>query len=393
MTPASQLLRRPEERLDSVGPAVRQHGVRSTAPGPGISLSIAMLAPPWMSVPTPGYGGVEAVVSVLTEVLVSRGHEVTLFCAPGSQSTANVVSLLDSTHPDEIERSLYEVDHVARAFAAIDAASTTGRGFDIVHDHCGFAALAMADRLSTPVLHTLHGPFTLETSAFYAHHAHKAFVAGISKAQLASGPVNLKSVGAIPNPIDVDAWPFREQKDGYLLWIGRMTPEKGPHRAIAVAQRAGIPLVLAGIVPPAEQPFFDEQVAPRIDGERVSFVGEVGGVRKMELFARAKALLMPIRWPEPFGMVMIEALVCGTPVLAFREGAALELVTHGETGFLVNDNSEMVDAIGSVHQIGAQKCRNWVARHCDVKVVAAAYERAYLHVLEASVTKRAVALV
>src|ERR1700731_1331403 len=139
----------------------------------GAPLRVAMLAPPWISVPPAGYGGVESVVSALTEALVRRGHAVTLFCAPGSVSSAEVVTLLDESHPDEIERSLYEVDHVARAFAEIDLAADDAR-FDVVHDHCGFAALAMADRVDTPLVHTLHGPFTASTAAFYAGHGHKA---------------------------------------------------------------------------------------------------------------------------------------------------------------------------------------------------------------------------
>jgi glycosyltransferase involved in cell wall biosynthesis len=284
---------------------------------------------------------------------------------------------LPQAHPDEIERSLYEADHVSRAFAEIDAASARGAGFDVVHDHCGFTALAMADRLGTPLLHTLHGPFTPETSAFYSHHAHKAWVAGISDAQLSLGPANLRSVGAIPNPIDVDAWPFRDRGDGYLLWIGRMTPEKGPDRAIRVAHAACKPLILAGVVQPQQQAFFDENVAPHIDDDLIRFVGEVGGERKKALFAGADALLMPIRWPEPFGMVMIEALVCGTPVIAFPEGAARELVLHGQTGFLVDDEAAMVDAIDRLAEIDSQTCRNWVTRRCGLDVVTAAYERVY----------------
>jgi glycosyltransferase involved in cell wall biosynthesis len=347
----------------------------------GVALSIAMLAPPWIQVPPPGYGGVEAVVGALTEALVRRGHDVTLFCAPGSRSAAKTVALLERCHPDEIERSLYEADHVSRAFAAIDAAREEGIGFDIVHDHCGFTALAMADRLRTPLLHTLHGPFTPETSAFYAHHAHKAWVAGISVTQLASRPANLRTVGAIPNPIDVDAWPFRAEKDGYLLWIGRMTPEKGPHRAIQIARRAGVPLILAGVVQRSQQVFFDRHVKPHIDGELVRFVGEAGSSRKKALFAGADGLLMPIRWPEPFGMVMIEALVCGTPVIAFREGAARELVADGQTGFLVSDEPGMVKAIGRLDQIDPKLCRRSVAERCDVDVVAHAYETAYRTVI------------
>lgn len=335
-----------------------------------------MLAPPWIPVPSPGYGGVESVVSVLTEALVRRGHAVTLFCAPGSQSSAHVVTLLEKSHPEAIERSLYEVDHVARALEEIDLAAYDLR-FDVIHDHCGFTALAMADRIDTPLVHTLHGQFTASTAAFYARHGHKAALVGISQAQLESGPADLETVGAIPNPIDVRAWPLQEHKDDYLLWIGRMTVEKGPHRAIAAARHAGVPLVLAGVIQPGQQAFFDREVAPHVDGERVRFVGEVGGSAKRSLFAGARALLMPIRWEEPFGMVMVEALACGTPVIAFPEGAASELVLDGQTGFLVEDEQAMGAAVDQLPYISARDCRAWVAEHCDVDVVAAAYESAY----------------
>jgi len=310
---------------------------------------------------------------------------VTLFCAPGSRSSAKVVTLLDESHPDEIERSLYEVDHVARAFDEIELAAHD-RPFDVVHDHCGFTALAMAARLDMPFVHTLHGQFTVSTAAFYARHGRKAALVGISRAQLASAlaPAGLDPVGAIPNPIDVAAWPLREHKDDYLLWIGRMTAEKGPHRAIAAARAAGVPLVLAGVIQPGQQTFFDREVAPHLDGDRVRFVGEVGGAAKRSLFAGARALLMPIRWEEPFGMVMVEALTCGTPVIAFPEGAARELVIDGQTGFLVDDELAMGAAVGRLPSIAARDCRAWVAEHCDVDVVAAAYERIYLSVARRS---------
>ena len=345
------------------------------------SLRIAMLAPPWLSVPPTGYGGVETVVSALTEALVRRGHAVTLFCAPGSHSSATVTTLLDATHPDEIERSLYEADHVARAFAAIDA--LTGRHrFDVIHDHCGFTAIAMADRIDTPLVHTLHGQFTTSTAAFYVGHAHKALLVGVSRAQLESAPPGLGRFEVIPNPIDVSAWPLRERKDDYVLWIGRMTPEKGPHRAIAAARSADVRLVLAGVIQPGQQAFFDREIAPHIDGERVCFVGEVGGAEKRSLFARARGLLMPIRWEEPFGMVMIEAMVCGTPVIAFPEGAARELVVEGVTGYLADDERAMSEAIGLLSVISARECRRWVTAHCDVDVVAAAYEETYRSVAQ-----------
>jgi glycosyltransferase involved in cell wall biosynthesis len=335
-----------------------------------------MLAPPWISVPAPGYGGVESVVSTLTEALVRLGHDVTLFCAPGSVSRATVVTLLEKSHPDEIERSLYEVDHVGQAFDRIDLAAGDDR-FDVIHDHCGFTGLAMAGRIDTPLVHTLHGPFTADTAAFYARHGHKATLVGISRAQLASKPPGLGPIASIPNPIDLRAWPLQERKGDYLLWIGRMTEEKGPHRAIAAARAVDAPLVMAGVIQPGQQAFFDREVAPHIDGTRVRFVGEIGGPAKQSLFARARGLLMPIRWDEPFGMVMLEALACGTPVIAFPEGAVSEIVINGRTGFLVDDERAMADAIGHLPRIAARDCRDWVRQHCDGEAVAAAYERTY----------------
>jgi glycosyltransferase involved in cell wall biosynthesis len=337
------------------------------------SLRIAMLAPPWISVPSPGYGGVESVVSTLTEALVNRGHDVTLFCAPGSVSRATVVTILEEPHPDAIERALFEVDHVAEAFDQIDLAGQHDR-FDVIHDHCGFTGLAMANRIDTPLVHTLHGPFTADTAAFYAHHGHKGTLVGISRAQLASAPRGLEPLGPIPNPIDLRAWPTQARKGDYLLWIGRMSPEKGPHRAIAAARAVDVPLVLAGVIQPGRQAFFDKEIAPHIDGDRVRFIGEVGGAAKQSLFAHARGLLMPIRWDEPFGMVIVEALACGTPVIAFPEGATRELVVDGKTGFLVADVRAMADAIGQLPRISASDCRTWVSQNCDGDVVAAAYE-------------------
>jgi glycosyltransferase involved in cell wall biosynthesis len=175
------------------------------------ALRIAMLAPPWIPVPAPGYGGVESVVSTLTEALVRRGHDVTLFCAPGSVSDATVVTLLKESHADEIERSLYEVDHVSQAFDQIDLPSGRDR-FDVIHDHCGFTGLAMAGRIDTPLVHTLHGPFTAETAAFYVRHGHKGALVGISRAQLSSAPRGLGVLTSIPNPIDLRAWPLQQRK-------------------------------------------------------------------------------------------------------------------------------------------------------------------------------------
>ena len=343
---------------------------------------IAILAPPWIPVPPPGYGGIEAVVALLCEELVRRGNEVILFAAPGSRSVAEVRPLLASAHPTEIDMPPFEVDHVARAFRAIEQMEAQGRGIDVVHDHCPCATVAMADRLDVPVVHTVHAPFKATMTDFFACHAPKAgAIVGLSGSQLARAPREVRGARAIPNPIVVDEWPFTREKEDYLLWLGRITPDKGPHRAIAAALAADARLVLAGPVQRGQDQFFRAHVEPHVDGS-VRYVGEVGGAYKKQLFARARALLMPIRWPEPFGLVMVEAMACGTPVIAFPEGAARELVIDGETGFLVSDEGEMAGAVERLDEIDPERCRRHVAETCDVGVVASAYEDVYREAVE-----------
>jgi glycosyltransferase involved in cell wall biosynthesis len=328
-------------------------------------------------VPAPGYGGIEEVVRLLAEGLVERGHAVTLFAAPGSESPADVEPLLDRPHPDEIGLSLHEADHVARALDALDDARADGEPFDVLHDHAGFVAVAIADRIPTAVVHTLHGPFTRDTSRFYAEHAHKATFIALSRAQRDDGPPELSSAHVIPNPIRVEEWPFRADKGDDLLWIGRIEDIKGPQRAIAAARAAGAPLVLAGPVQPGQEEFFAREVEPHVDGDQVRYVGELGGEEKREAFAAARALLMPIRWREPFGLVMAEAQACGTPVIAFPEGAAPEVVCDGRTGFLVDDEDEMARAVGRLDEIDPAECRAWVSERFGVEVAVAAHEDAY----------------
>jgi glycosyltransferase involved in cell wall biosynthesis len=364
-------------RPDSARRQSRSTGGRS-------SLRIAMLAPPWIPVPPPAYGGVEAVVAVLCDELSARGHQVTLFAAPPSRSRAEVRELLEEAHPDSIGASLFESDHVACAWDEIDRAAERGRPFDLVHDHCGFTALAMASRISLPVVHTVHGAFTAQTACFYARHAHKAHLVAISETQLALAPRGVRPAAVVPNPLLIDDWPLRHKKDDYVLWMGRMDPVKGAHRAIAAARRCGQRLVLAGPVQRGQADYFRNELEPRIDEDSVSFVGEVGGARRKDLFARARALLMPIRWAEPFGMVMIEALACGTPVLAFPEGAASEIVIDGENGFLVADEWEMSAAIERLDAIDPLNCRASVAGRYDVGTVADRYESVYQKVLRAT---------
>jgi glycosyltransferase involved in cell wall biosynthesis len=338
-----------------------------------------MLAPPWIPIPAPGYGGIEAVVEVLTGELVRLGHEVKLFAAPGSRSEAAVIPLLEAPHPHEIGAAEYEADHVARAFDAIDAAGAHGWPFDVVHDHCGFTALAMANRLEVPLVHTIHGAFSPDNRSFYGAHAAKAELVTISRKQRLEGPSAVGGTWMIPNPIRIREWEFSAHKGRHLVWLGRMTDYKGPHRAIDVAAAAGRRIVLAGPVQPGQEAFFAEEVEPRLAPPAVSFVGEVKGKAKQRFLAGAAALLMPIRWSEPFGMVMIEALAAGTPVIAFPEGAAEDIVVDGVNGFLVQDEDEMAAAVQELAAIDPYRCRASVASRYDVAAIARRYLEVYRH--------------
>ena len=344
-------------------------------------LRVAMLAPPWIPVPPPGYGGIEFVVALLCDALVEQGHYVELFCTPGSSSKAKVHPLLEASHPEKIERALFEADHVACAFAAIREAARAGHPFDVLHDHCGYTALAMADLQPTPVVHTVHGPFDDDTTPFYSRHGAKGRLVCISQSQASMAPDRAGSPAVVYNPIDVDSWPVGYRKEDYLLFVARMVEEKGPHRAIRVAQAVGRPLVLAGPVQPGHERFFANEVEPHIDGQLIRYVGEVGGVRKQRLFADAFAFLMPIRWPEPFGLVMGESLAAGTPVLAFAHGAAPEIIEHGVNGFLCRDEQEMAGLVEKAAGIDPMRCRQAAAERFAPDRVAAGYEAVYREAL------------
>jgi glycosyltransferase involved in cell wall biosynthesis len=372
------LYERPDNRLPQ--PALQRVPERPQAEQ---TYRIAIFAPPWIPVPPPGYGGIEEVVALLCDALVERGHDVELFCAPGSASKAKVRPLLSAPHSESIERALFEADHTGRAFDAVDEAIESGEGFDVVHDHSGYTALAMADRLGVPLAHTVHGPFDQDTSPYYDHHGRKGRIVCISGAQADMAPPGAGVNAVVFNPIDFDAWPVGYEKDDYLFWIGRFAPEKGPQRAIRVAKLTQRRLILAGVVQPRQERFFTDEIQPHIDGEQIEFVGEVGGARKQHLFAQAYAFLMPITWPEPFGMVMVESLAAGTPVLAFPNGAAPEIVEHGTSGFLVSDEDEMAAMVQRAGELTPENCRRSAERFSP-HTVAAGYEAVYRDAIESS---------
>jgi glycosyltransferase involved in cell wall biosynthesis len=366
--------------MAATGVSERWTGRRGASVRP---LRVALVAPPWIPVPAPGYGGTEAVVELLAEELVHRGHEIVLFAAPGSSSRAEVRCPLPDAHPDEIGLARYEADYVARVFADVDEAARGGQPFDVIHDHSGHTAVAMADRVSTPLVHTIHGALDADGRAFYAEHGHKAAaLIAISAAQAAGAYGCAALATVVPNPVAVERWPLQRDKGDYVLWIGRMAPVKGAHRAIAAARAAGTPLVLAGPIQDLDHQdhYFDRSVRPRLDAD-VRYVGEVTGTARTDLYARARALLMPIRWAEPFGLVMVEAMACGTPVIAFCEGAAREIVINGVNGWLVEDEEQMAEMIRRAGEIDPVACRESVSGRYAAPLCARRYEAVYRSVL------------
>jgi glycosyltransferase involved in cell wall biosynthesis len=337
-------------------------------------MRIAQLAPTYERVPPIAYGGTESVVGLLTEALVQAGHEVTLHASGDSVTSARLRGV--TPHPirygdPALPRNAQHV-HLANAEACfLDARD--GR-YDVIHNHAGLEGMALAALSATPVLTTNHTEFIPETAPIWERYPwyHHALSAASSGTYPAGGRLD-----PIHNAIDVASFTFAPRGDGYLLFLGRFSPEKGAATAVEVARRAGRRLVLAGKVDPLEADYFATTIAPDVDGGPVRFVGEVGAAEKRRLLAGADALLFPIDWEEPFGLVMIEALASGTPVVAFRRGSVPEIVEHGRTGFVVDDVHAMVRALDHLGLISRLACRRAAEARFDVDRMLEDYLRAF----------------
>jgi glycosyltransferase involved in cell wall biosynthesis len=319
-------------------------------------MRIAVISPPWAPVPPVLYGGIELVVDRLCVGLQAAGHDVLLYATGDSTCPVPMQWALDKAEGQRIGMAVPEQRHVMHAYEAI-----AEWGADVVHDHSIIGPFHAADRYpDLPVATTIHGPFNEELTDLYErlNKDDKPIIA-ISHAQANSAPsVCVERV--IHHGIDADDFPVGAGTGGYCLFLGRMSPDKGPHRAIAAAERAGVPLLMAAKMREAwEISFFEEHVKPHLS-DTIRYLGEVPHEHKLELLAGATALLNPIRWNEPFGLVMIEALACGTPVLAFAEGAAPEIVEDGVTGFLCDDEDDMAHKIERVSELERGACRGVV---------------------------------
>ncbi|GAB2449482.1 glycosyltransferase family 4 protein [Streptosporangium sandarakinum] len=340
----------------------------------GGGLRVVMIAPPWYDVPPAAYGGIESMVADLVAGLSRRGHEVTLIGAGKPGTSARFLATYAVPPSERIGEAMPEVLHAARAHGMLSGLET-----DIVHDH-SLAGPLHAGCRAVPTVITCHLTMDGEFGDYYRSLGTGVVMVGISRAQRRSAP-ELPWAGVVHNAVDIASFPFREDKEDWVLWLGRFNEDKGAHLAIDAARAAGRRIMLAGkLTEPVERDYFAEHVAPRL-GADAEYVGEADAVGKRELLAAAHCLLFPVLWEEPFGMVMIEAMACGTPVVAFGRGAVPEVVADGVTGFVLDRPEELPEAIEAAGKLDPHACRSHVADHFGVEAMAAGYERVYRKVI------------
>lgn len=333
------------------------------------TLRIAMVAPPWFAIPPERYGGIESMVYFLTEGLAQRGHDVTLIAAGPTSTSVGYRATFDRAPSEQIGDPVLEVVHAARVSDVLDELEP-----QVVHDHSVASPLLATDHL--PTILTAHGPADGSYRDYYGELSGRIHLVAISEAQRKLAP-EVRWFDTVYNAIPVEEYPFQEEKEGFLLFLGRICADKGVDVAIEVARQAGRPLLLAGkCTEPSEKDFFRSEIEPVL-GEQVRWLGEVDEETKKELLAGAWCLLFPIQWEEPFGLVMAEAMACGTPVVACPRGAAPELVRHGETGYLCEGTQELARAVEDCARIEPKACRDHVLAAFGVDVMVAGYEAVY----------------
>jgi glycosyltransferase involved in cell wall biosynthesis len=313
---------------------------------------IAQIAPLYERVPPALYGGTERVVSYLTEALVARGHDVTLFASGDSLTDARLVACcpralrLDESVADNLAHHIVQLD---RVFREVDR-------FDVLHFHVDYLHYPLSRLTGVPQVTTLHGRLDLaDLQPVYRTFASMPVVS-ISDAQREPLP-RANWQGTVHHGLPSDLYRFQPERGTYLAFIGRMSPEKRADRAIEIARRAGYPIKLAAKVDRVDREYFDARIRPLLDGPNVEYVGEIGEKEKESFLGNAAALVFPIDWCEPFGLVMIEALACGTPVIAWRRGSVAEVITHGVNGFMVESLADAVEAVGRLDTISRRACR------------------------------------
>ncbi|MGI8335284.1 glycosyltransferase family 4 protein [Actinomadura scrupuli] len=359
-------------------------GRPATAPRTG-RLRVALALPPWFSVPPRAYGGIETLVAGLADALIERGHDVVMVAAGRNGTRARLLRTYEVPPSERLGESLPEVLQAAWISHYLDHLDV-----DLVHDHSLAGPLTAKGR-PVPTVVTAHGPCSGEMADYYRHLSSVTHLVAISHAQRRLA-ADVRWAGTVHNGLRVADFPFRARKDDYVLFLGRFSPDKGAHLAIEAARRAGRPIVLAGkMLEPVERAYFDAEVRPRL-GAGAEFVGEADMRAKRLLYAAAHCMVFPITWDEPFGMVMIEAMACGTPVVALRRGSVPEIVVDGVTGCVRDHPAELPAAIDAAGALSPVACRRHAERRFDVAVMAAGYERVYAGLTGARATATATRL-
>ena len=335
-------------------------------------MRIAQVAPLAESVPPKLYGGSERVVAWLVDELVSWGHEVTLFASGDSRTTAK----LHAVWPQALRLGRPRTDPMVAQAALLEAVARHATEFDVIHMHIDWLHLPLLSRLGVPFLTTCHGRLDLPGFPDVVRRFPEAPFVSISDNQRTPlGEANW--LGTIYHGLPTDLFRPSFGPGSYLAFLGRLTAEKGPEAAIRIAHAAKMPLRIAAKVPRGERKYFKEQLEPQIDGDQVQLIGEVNDTRKQEFLAGAAALLFPIDWPEPFGLVMIEAMACGTPVIAFKAGSVPEVIDQGITGFVVPGEAEAIQAIGRLSELDRRQVRKRFEQRFTARRMAQDYVRHY----------------
>ena len=335
-------------------------------------MRIAQIAPLTEPVPPEMYGGTERVVSLLTEELVRRGHEVTLFASGDSQTAAKLVPVT----PEALRLSAEEADPYVALMLELGMVFDDAAEFDVIHNHVDYFALPFARLVTTPMVTTLHGRLDLPgLPTIYSEYSEAPLVS-ISDNQREPLP-GVNWAATVYNGSDMRAYTFEETGGDYFAFLGRICPEKNIEGAIAIARRTGVPLRIGAKVDPTDVEYYESVIKPLIDGRQVEYLGELGDEDKNLLLGSARALLFPVDWPEPFGLAMTEAMACGTPVLALRRGSVPEVVEDGVTGFVRDTEDELAQLAEQVTDLSRRACRDRVERLFSVGVMTDGYEAVY----------------
>jgi glycosyltransferase involved in cell wall biosynthesis len=335
-------------------------------------MRIAQVAPLAESVPPKLYGGTERVISWLTEELVSLGHKVTLFASGDSRTGADLVPIW----PQGLRLGRPKTDPAIPQAALLEAIAERAAEFDVIHCHTDWVQLPLLTRLRVPFVTTTHNRLDLPGLSRLVSQFPDAPFISISDNQ--RGPLpEARWLGTVYHGLPIDAFRPSYARGSYLAFLGRITAEKGPEAAIRIAQAVRMPLRIAAKIPRAEHGYFNEKIKPMIDGDGVELIGEVNEQTKQDFLAGAAALLFPIDWPEPFGLVMIEAMACGTPVIAFPAGSVPEVIQDGITGFIVEDEAQAIQAVGKIRDLDRHGVRAQFEQRFTAKRMAEDYIRHY----------------